>query len=177
MREFDTGATRDSDDGKLDFEGFLSHPVLVRYAQYMHKHRIQADGGLRASDNWQKGIPQDAYMKSMFRHFMDLWACHRGRGDLVLLEESLCAVLFNAMGYLHEHLAAVQEHMAAPPSVNRMEEYNRAVTESCQNFLGDATPEPEFEEPEVWPAIKCLDCGTHVPARAELCPKCKGYVR
>ncbi len=104
MREFDTGATRDSDDSKLDFEGFLSHPVLVRYAQYMHQHRVQADGGLRASDNWQKGIPKDAYMKSAFRHFMDWWMCHRGNGDRVLLEESLCALLFNVMGYLREYL-------------------------------------------------------------------------
>ena|ERR1700683_2355163 len=106
MREFDTGATRDEDDDKWDFEGFLSPLVLSRFAEYMHTHRIQADGSLRASDNWQKGIPLDAYMKSMFRHFMDVWGEHRWPGDCVSpdIEEALCALLFNVQGYLHELL-------------------------------------------------------------------------
>lgn len=102
MRTFSSGATRDSDTTKLDYEGFLSPLVLKRYAEYMHKHRQQADGTLRDSDNWQKGIPFDAYMKSMWRHFMDVWRQHRGLAGDDTLEDSLCAVLFNAMGYLHE---------------------------------------------------------------------------
>ena len=77
MREFDTGATRDNDTDKPDYEGFLSPLVLEAYAQYMHKNRVQADGATRDSDNWQKGIPRDQYMKSAFRHFMDLWRAHR----------------------------------------------------------------------------------------------------
>ena len=108
VRKFTTGATRDTDAGKLDYEGFLSPLVLERYAQYMNKHRVLPDGSLRASDNWQNGIPKDAYMKSLWRHFMDVWRAHRGWDDdcqRVPIEEALCAVLFNAMGYLHEHLA------------------------------------------------------------------------
>ena len=105
MREFKSGATRDTDEGKLDFEGFLSPPVLWRYAQYMHKNRIQADGKLRDSDNWQKGMSQDVYMKSMWRHFMDVWEYHR-RPELPRDEqqEALCALLFNVMGMLHESI-------------------------------------------------------------------------
>ena len=72
MRKFNTGATRDVDNDKLDFEGFLSPTVLIRYAEYMHTHRKQSDGALRDSDNWQKGIPKEVYMKSMWRHFMDV---------------------------------------------------------------------------------------------------------
>lgn len=104
MRRFETGATRDAEDGKLDYEGFLSPQVLERFAQYMHKHRIQADGSLRDSDNWQKGIPLDAYMKSAWRHHMDWWTIHRDKGvqDLDELEDAICALMFNAMGYLHE---------------------------------------------------------------------------
>lgn len=105
MRTFDTGATRDSEDGKFDYEGFLSPAVLHRFAAYMHHHRVQADGSLRDSDNWQKGMPIPAYMKSMWRHFMDVWALHRGRPEFAVtddIEEALCALLFNAMGYLHE---------------------------------------------------------------------------
>jgi hypothetical protein len=109
LREFDTGATRDTESGKLDYEGFLSPLTLKRYAEYMHSHRTQADGSLRDSDNWQKGIPIDAYMKSMFRHLMDLWHLHRGHvtednHGQVTTEDALCAIIFNASGYLHERL-------------------------------------------------------------------------
>ncbi len=104
MRQFETGATRDADVDKYDYEGFLSPLVLERYAQYMHKHRVQADGRMRDSDNWQRGIPRDAYMKSGFRHFMDWWRAHRGLPAREGMEEALCALLFNVQGYLHEHL-------------------------------------------------------------------------
>ena len=105
IRVFVTGATRDTVDGKYDYEGFLAPRVLARYAEYMHKHRVQPDGTLRTSDNWQKGIPRAEYMKSGWRHFMDWWIGHRrlGVSDAVL-EEALCALLFNVMGYLHELL-------------------------------------------------------------------------
>lgn len=114
IRQFDSGATRDIDIGKLDYEGFFSPLVLQRYAQYLHKHRIQSDGQLRDADNWQKGIPIVEYMKSKARHFMSTWLIHRGiklyeKGDLVDLEESLCAELFNTMGYLFEILKKKSE--------------------------------------------------------------------
>ena len=104
MRTFESGATRDSDETKLDYEGFLSPLVIDRYAQYMHKHRKQADGKLRASDNWQQGIPMSAYMKSMWRHFLDVWRQWRGLKGEDTFEESLCALIFNASGMLHEQL-------------------------------------------------------------------------
>lgn len=103
---FDSGAMRDTDEGKLDYEGFLSPAVLHRFAEYMHKNRFMEDGTVRDSDNWQKGIPKDAYMKSMWRHFMDVWMLHRGvlSEDVVKMDEALCALLFNVQGYLHECL-------------------------------------------------------------------------
>lgn len=104
MRTFETGATRDSEENKNDYEGFLSPLVIKRYGDYMHKHRLQADGKLRDSDNWQKGIPKDAYMKSGWRHFVDWWCEHRGFPSREGIEDALCALLFNIMGYLHEIL-------------------------------------------------------------------------
>lgn len=109
MRKFETGATRDDDSTKLDYEGFLSPLVLARFAEYMHEHRYQADGEVRDSDNWQKGIPLDAYMKSAWRHFMDWWSLHRQRVKGIvmpekLVEDTLCAMLFNIQGYLHESI-------------------------------------------------------------------------
>ena len=73
MRTFDTGATRDTNTDKPDYEGFLSPLVIERYGQFMMKHQKQSDGTIRASDNWQKGMPQDVYVKSGFRHFMEWW--------------------------------------------------------------------------------------------------------
>ena len=104
MRYFKTGATRNSDDGKYDYEGFYSPIVVERFGEYMHKHRLQTDGKMRDSDNWQKGIPKDAYVKSAFRHFHDWWKQHRGYKGQDTLEDSLCALIFNAQGYLYEIL-------------------------------------------------------------------------
>lgn len=104
MRQFETGATRDVDTNKFDYEGFLHPLVMERFAEYMHENRIQADGNLRAADNWQKGIPKDAYMKSAFRHFMDVWKEHRGIKTKDGMEKAICALMFNIMGYLFELL-------------------------------------------------------------------------
>jgi hypothetical protein len=104
VRVFQTGATRNLDDGKLDFEGFLSPAVLMRFAEYMHKNRIQRDGARRDGDNWQRGIPKDAYIKSGLRHVLDWWLAHRGLEGRESVEEALCAVIFNASGYLFELL-------------------------------------------------------------------------
>lgn len=109
IRTFETGATRDTDQDKPDYEGFLSPLVLEEFGRYMLVHQKQADGNLRSSDNWQKGIPKEAYIKSMFRHFFDTWKLHRGltvtdkkTGKPVTMNEALCALMFNVMGYLYE---------------------------------------------------------------------------
>jgi hypothetical protein len=102
MRTFNTGATRDTDEGKLDFEGFLSPRALEMYAIYMNKNRVQSDGSVRKSDNWQKGIPRSVYMKSAFRHFFDMWKEHRGIPTPDGMIAALCGLLFNVMGYMHE---------------------------------------------------------------------------
>jgi len=111
LRSFDTGATRDSEEGKLDFEGFLSPLALEAYARYMDRHRKQTDGSLRDSDNWQAGMDKSVYLKSLWRHFFAAWKIHRGGrivderdGHDVTVQEALCGVLFNAFGYLHEML-------------------------------------------------------------------------
>jgi len=108
QRSFATGATRDTEVGKLDFEGFFSPLVLERFAEYMDRHRLQKDGTIRDSDNWQQGMPRHVYMKSAWRHFRCWWTRHRGwpvrDTHSVSLEDDLCAVLFNVQGYLHEVL-------------------------------------------------------------------------
>lgn len=100
LRTFASGATRDQDTDKLDFEGFLSPLALKAFAEYMHKHRVQSDGSLRDSDNWQKGIPLKAYMKSLWRHFFGVWFSYRQHGEPTI--EELCGVFFNTQGAMHE---------------------------------------------------------------------------
>lgn len=110
IRQYETGATRGSNQGKLDYTGFLSPIVLRRYAEFMHTHRIQDDGNLRDADNWKKGIPRQDYLESLHRHFMAVWLlmdrqkAFDEKGQPVELEGELCAMLFNSMGLLHELL-------------------------------------------------------------------------
>lgn len=88
----------------------MSPLVIERFSEYMHSHRRLPDGSLRASDNWTKGMPLDAYMKSGWRHFLDWWHHHRDTGlAREGLEDALCALLFNVQGYLFEVLKAKQE--------------------------------------------------------------------
>lgn len=107
VRSFDTGATRSADAGRYDPEGFLSPIALERYCEYMQKHRLQPDGSIRDSDNWQKGLPLATYVKGMLRHVLHLWTRHRGyavqdQKAAADMEEDLCALLFNVQGMLHE---------------------------------------------------------------------------
>lgn len=67
MRTFETGATRNDDEGKIDYLGHLSHRAVQRFGAYMHAHRRQADGSLRAADNFKAGIPIPSYMTSGYR--------------------------------------------------------------------------------------------------------------
>lgn len=107
VRSFSTGATRSSSEGKPDYEGYFSPLVFERYGQFMLKHQVQPDGTYRPSDNWQKGIPIAEYLKSLFRHFVSAWTKHRGwnlDAKPEDFEDDLCAIIFNASGYLHEYL-------------------------------------------------------------------------
>lgn len=104
VREFETGATRDVDTNKFDYDGYLSPLVIQRFAAYMHKHQTMSDGSVRGSDNWKQGIPLDSYMKSGWRHFMGWWLDHHGYQGQEGVDEALCGLLFNVMGYLHEQL-------------------------------------------------------------------------
>lgn len=108
LRKFETGATRDTDEGKLDLEAFFSPAVLIRRADFMHKNRELPTGELRAGDNWQAGIPKDQYMKSLLRHVVDVWSEHRGIKTSDGMENAICAAMFNLEGLLFEILKEKQ---------------------------------------------------------------------
>ena len=129
LRAFGTGATRSSEVGRYDPEGFLSPIAIERYCVYMNKHRRQADGTLRDSDNWQRGLPLSVYVKGMWRHFLHLWARHRGwpvqdTAAGANTEEDLCALLFNVQGMLHE---VVKRRLPKEGENDREMKYNSLV--------------------------------------------------
>lgn len=112
MRDFETGANRSNDAGKFDYEGFLNPLVLEVFAAYMDVNRVQADGAIRASDNWQKGMPSDVWVKSGLRHTIDFWKINRG---VAVPEGELGAVggiLFNIMGWIHSRIQADPEWLS-----------------------------------------------------------------
>lgn len=113
MRKFKTGATRDNDTGKPDYDGFLSEYAVPAFGRYMHRHRLQADGKLRDSDNWKRGMPKEQYIKSLWRHVIDLWREWRGDRNAEKLEDLCCACMFNIQGFLHELLK--EENNAVHP--------------------------------------------------------------
>lgn len=117
IRKFDTGATRDTVEGKLSYVKALSPIVLQRYVQYLNVHRKQPDGSLRDFDNWKQGIPIDAYFDGLGRHFVAAWLLEQGftaedNHGPVMLEDTLCAIIFNASGWLHELLKEELEDVA-----------------------------------------------------------------
>jgi hypothetical protein len=101
IRKFETGATRDADTDKLDYEAFFSPAVLRRRAEFMHKNRFQKDGSLRDGDNWKKGIPRREYVKSLWRHFWDVWGWSHDESPQEPIEDAICAAMFNLEGLLY----------------------------------------------------------------------------
>lgn len=106
IRTFDTGATRDTDEGKHDYYGYRSSLVTKRFGEYMTKHRQQPDGSMRGSDNWKKGLPAKESVRSLDRHVEDVKLFFEGYPLEARegIEEALCAVIFNAQSILLEVL-------------------------------------------------------------------------
>ena len=111
IRKFGTDASRDTDEGKIQYARHLSPEVIKFFCEYMHKHRKLPDGSIREPDNWKKGFPKQSYVDSGFRHFIEMWSLHEKRNTKDLtkkeseeLKEALCGIMFNAIGHLHEEL-------------------------------------------------------------------------
>jgi len=105
IRRFDTGATRDTTEGKLEPWGFTAAIVEKTFSEYMDFHRHQSDGELRESNNWKKGIPMDTYWHSLSRHILDLRLIYEGMPEEARTKdiiEALCAIKFNVDGMIFE---------------------------------------------------------------------------
>lgn len=109
IRQFGSGATRDSIEGKNQYSGFLSPLVLEFFGDYMRKHQVQSDGNIRSANNWQKGIPKEQYFDSLIRHIVDLWMEQDGYPSREGIEEAIGGIMFNINGYCFELLKEGQK--------------------------------------------------------------------
>jgi len=106
IRDFGTGATRDTADGKLDPSGYISPIVMLQFYSYMKMNELSSNGEIRSSDNWQGGMPKPVYAKSLRRHYEDVALWMDGYDSYVKdgIIAALCGVMFNCMGLLFEVL-------------------------------------------------------------------------
>lgn len=155
-RTFSTGATRNDDSTRIDPEGFFSPVVLEEFCNYMHKNRFRENGEIRASDNWQLGISQQAYAKSLWRHLLAFMKTHRQVGNHKdeanpyrneQLISDCCALMFNAMGYLSEELKKPVQAQSGfwHPQVSTPQQREVAWGRLRSQLLQDM--EPEETEP------------------------------
>jgi hypothetical protein len=96
MRNFKTGARRDSADDKESYTESISQLALRRYAFYMKsKEKLYGKG------NWRKGIPKEVYLDSLLRH-LNKFLIEKQDGIVIEESDHLAACFFNLQGYMHE---------------------------------------------------------------------------
>jgi len=104
LRNFDTGAIRDNDDSKINYQGALSPLVLEAYGAYIQKHSLLPDGTRRNNKNWQNlfGTHEEhrqVCIESAWRHFIDLLMEHDGYDSRDGLDEAIGGLMFNIQAY------------------------------------------------------------------------------
>lgn len=86
-QSFDTGAVRDTQEGKPRFD-LIPPKALTRVAM------LYANGAKKYGDrNWEKGMPASRFYASALRHLFQY-----GKGDLD--EDHLAAVIFNCLAII-----------------------------------------------------------------------------
>ncbi len=97
VRQFDTGAIRDTEEDKEDYVETISWSALKRYAQYMTEKKKKYGEG-----NFKKGIPASSYERSLVRHLQKYLANKHEGGQTELDQDHLSGMLFNVFGIMHE---------------------------------------------------------------------------
>lgn len=97
ITKFNTGAIRDSQEGKPDFIETISFTAHNRYARYMTGKKQKYGAG-----NFKKGIPIESYERSLLRHIDKYFRNKYENGQDEPLEDHLAAIRFNVDGIMHE---------------------------------------------------------------------------
>jgi hypothetical protein len=104
LRMSESGAIRNSDVGKINYQGALSPLILEAYGKYIEKHSLLPDGTRRNNKNWQKlfGTPEEhrqVCIESAWRHFIDVLMEHDGYDSRDGIDEALGGLMFNVQAY------------------------------------------------------------------------------
>ena len=139
--EFETGAQRDTDDGKGTPS--LISPVLI------HRLGVLLQKGAKhyGADNWMKGMPYRRTADSMIRHIFQWLA-----GDAE--EDHLAAVCFGAMC-----LMTYESRRTWDP---RLDDRCMELEEILPAILTSPPPEPTLEK--MFPKLDCCRCGGSIAA-------------
>lgn len=107
-----------SAEDKLHYLGYFSPHVLERIAEHMFENRFRQDGSVRPPDDWKSELTKEEFLESLLRHTVELWKIHEGElsdtPPLEDLETTLCAIVFNSMGYLYHELAGGKTKSKGP---------------------------------------------------------------
>lgn len=94
-RQFESGAQRDSEEGKENYIESISWLALRRYSFYMKSCEKRYGKG-----NYKKGIPTDSYERSLMRHLQKYLANKYEGANLEPEVDHLSAAFFNLSGIL-----------------------------------------------------------------------------
>lgn len=97
ITEFESGAIRDTQEGKVDFVETISFTAHHRYAKYMTGKKKKYGTG-----NFKKGIPIESYEQSLLRHVDKYFRNKYEGGNDEPDEDHLAAIRFNADGIMHQ---------------------------------------------------------------------------
>lgn len=104
ITKFNTGAIRDSQDGKEDYIETISWLAMKRYAKYMTGKKYKYGAG-----NFKKGIPISNYEQSLLRHIQKYLSNKYEGSDIEKNEDHLAAIVFNTFGIMHEEATTLQK--------------------------------------------------------------------
>ena len=94
-RTFNSGAKRDSNEGKENYSVNVSALALRRYAQYM-----TGKANLYGEGNYLKGIPSKECLESLLRH-INKYLIEKQTGIVVEDSDHLSACIFNIFCIMH----------------------------------------------------------------------------
>ena len=97
IRKWDSGAVRDSAEGK-------NRPDLIPVECLWRLGRLYEKGAVHYGvDNWKKGIPDESYIASLERHVMKY---RMGLND----EDHLASAVFNIFGLMYNEIQRGEWH-------------------------------------------------------------------
>ena len=113
---------------------------------------------------------KDELAKSLWRHFEDFWLLHRGYDWAVQspdIERALCAILFNAMAYLHGKLKEDGEEQLVEIGINDPDPF--ACVFAGLRGIPEPSLRPSVQPPLTWQKWLSRQTGEEGPHWLPIC--------